>query len=276
MKRTLKRLIRATGLQRQHVAAARMYGERYFIALTNAALALTSSARSDPIRSTGRILCYHSIGQPTTGVNDVRPKLFCRQIELALRSGFRFVPAAQIALGGGCSSDLAITFDDGWTSAMSVAAPILRNYHIPWSLFIVSDWSDHRADWAKEVILSWRDIDHLMATGVQIGSHSATHPDFGLIERTQMIDELYGSREAIRRHLGVAPTSFAIPYGQSMNWPPMAAELAREAGYQVVYAQAEDTRPPGTAPRTFVTRFDDRRIFNALLEGAYDHWEEWV
>ena len=276
MKRTLKRVVRATGLQRQHVAAARMYGERHFLALTTGTLALTSRARSARARSTGRILCYHSIGQPTTGVNDVRPKLFCRQIELALRLGFRFVPPEQIAAYGGSSRDLAITFDDGWTSVLSTAAPILRDYEIPWLLFVVSCWSDHRSGWAKEFILSWRDIDRLMANGVQIGSHSATHPDFGSIERTQMIDELYGSRESIRRHLGVVPTSFAIPYGQSMNWPPLAGELAREAGYRVVYAQAEDTRPSGTAPRTFVTRFDDDRIFGALLQGAYDHWEEWL
>jgi peptidoglycan/xylan/chitin deacetylase (PgdA/CDA1 family) len=269
MKKALKQAIRATGLRRNHVAFARMYCERHLLALTN-------GGQSTRDRCTGRILCYHSIGQPTTGVNDVRPKLFCRQIELALRLGFRFVPAAQIALSGGSSKDLAITFDDGWTSVLSTAASILRDYEIPWLLFVVSCWSDHRSGWAKESILSWHDIDRLMASGVQIGSHSATHPDFGSIESTQMIDELYGSRESIRRHLGVATTSFAIPYGQSMNWPPLAGELAREAGYEAVYAQAEHTRPGGTTARTFVTRFDDQRIFKALLQGAYDHWEEWV
>ncbi len=56
----------------------------------------------------------------------------------------------------------------------------------------------------------------------------------------------------------------------------MAAELAYQAGYKDVYAQAEDTRPNGTIPRTFVTRFDGDRIFSALLRGAYDRWEEWV
>jgi peptidoglycan/xylan/chitin deacetylase (PgdA/CDA1 family) len=272
----MKRLIRATGLQRRHVAAARMYGERHFFALTSGALALTSGAQSAPARCTGRILCYHSIGQPATGVNDVRPKLFCRQIELALRSGFRFVPARQIALGGGCSWDLAITFDDAWTSVLSTAAPILREYDIPWSLFVVSNWSDHRSDWSKEFILPWHDVAHLMENGVQIGSHSVTHPDFGAIDRAQMLDELGGSRETIRRRLGFAPTTFAIPYGQSINWPSPAAELARQVGYEIVFAQAEETRPNGTVPRTFVTRFDDDWIFGALLRGAYDRWEEWL
>lgn len=171
--------------------------------------------------------------------------------------------------------DLAITFDDGWTSVLSEAAPILRDYGIPWLLFVVTSWSDHQSAWAKEFILPWRDIDRLMAQGVQIGSHSVTHPDFALIQRNQVVDELYGSRDIILRRLGFAPVAFGIPYGQSTNWTPAAAESAREAGYETVYAQAEETRPSGTVPRTFVTRFDGDRIFNALLRGAYDRWEEW-
>jgi peptidoglycan/xylan/chitin deacetylase (PgdA/CDA1 family) len=268
MEKVLKKIVRATGLQRRRVAAARMFCERHLVA--------TTSAKSTRARSTGRILCYHSIGQAATGVNDVRPKQFCRQIELALRSGFRFVPPAQIARTGGSPMDLAITFDDGWTSVLSDAAPILRDYGIPWLLFVVTSWSDHQSAWAKESILPWRDIDRLMAQGAQIGSHSVTHPDFALIERNQMIDELCGSRDSILQRLGFAPADFGIPYGQSMNWPPVAGEIAREAGYETVYAQAEETRPNGTIPRTFVTRFDGDRIFNALLRGAYDDWEEWV
>ena len=253
MNKALKKIFQAAGLQRRHVAAGRMYCERHL-------LATMIGARPTRARSTGRILCYHSIGQAASGVNDVKPKQFCQQMELALRSGFRFVPAAQIARTGGSPMDLAITFDDAWTSVLSEAAPILRDHEIPWSLFVVKSWSDHRSAWAREFILPWQDIERLMALGAEIGSHSVTHPDFGSIERTRMIDELCGSRDTIEQRLGFAPTAFAIPYGQSMNWPPVAAELARQAGYPNVYAQAEETRPSGTTPRTFVTRFDDDRI----------------
>lgn len=267
MKKALKKIIRATGIRRPHIAATRMFCERHLLA--------TTSTKSRA-RHAGRILCYHSIGQAASGVNDVRPKQFCHQIELALRSGFRFVPPAQIARTGGGPMDLAITFDDGWTSVLSEAAPILRDYGIPWLLFVVTSWSDHQSAWSKEFILPWRDIDRLMAQGAQIGSHSVTHPDFASIGQAQMIDELDGSREIIRQRLGFAPSAFAIPYGQSMNWTAAADEIAREVGYETVYAQAEETRPSGTVPRTFVTRFDSDRIFDALLRGAYDRWEEWV
>jgi peptidoglycan/xylan/chitin deacetylase (PgdA/CDA1 family) len=269
MKEVAKNVIQATGLRRQHVAAARMYCERHW-------LATTANAQAINARTKGRILCYHSVGQSASGVNDVKPDQFRRQIELALRSGFRFVPPARIAETGGDPKDLAITFDDAWASVLSEASPILREYNIPWLLFVVTSWSDHKSNWARESILSWPELDRLAADGAQIGSHSVTHPDFSLIERGQMIDELSGSRETIRQRLGFAPTAFAIPYGQSMNWPPAAGEIARSVGYESVYAQAEQTRPIETIPRTFVTRFDGDRIFNALLRGAYDRWEEWV
>jgi peptidoglycan/xylan/chitin deacetylase (PgdA/CDA1 family) len=152
----------------------------------------------------------------------------------------------------------------------------LGDYNIPWSLFVVTSWCDHPSSWTRENILPWKDIEHLAAHGATIGSHSLTHPDFALIDRDQMIDELRRSREIIRQRLGLMPTEFAIPYGQSMNWPHAAGEIALTVGYDVVYAQAERTRPKDTAPRTFVTCFDGDRIFNALLRGAYDDWEEWV
>jgi hypothetical protein len=80
----------------------------------------------------------------------------------------------------------------------------------------------------------------------------------------------------IERRLGFAPKTFAIPLGQSMNWTGECAAAARTAGYDIIYAQAEETRPAGTVARTFVTRFDHARIFRALLDGTFDRWEEWV
>jgi peptidoglycan/xylan/chitin deacetylase (PgdA/CDA1 family) len=261
----LKSAVRKTGLRRQHVATARLCCERY-------ALAWLAPRRP---REVGRILCYHSIGQPQWGVNDVSPALFRRQIELVLDAGLRFVPASELARNGGNKRDVAITFDDGMRSALTHAAPILAEYGLPWSMFVVSDWAESKGPWGEDVVLRWGEIEKLMAMGAELGSHSVTHPDFTHLEPSQVLDELGNSRRMIRARLGVEPASFAIPYGQSMNWPALAARAAREVGYETVYAQAEETRPTGTVPRTFVTSYDGERIFRALLRGAFDRWEEW-
>jgi peptidoglycan/xylan/chitin deacetylase (PgdA/CDA1 family) len=266
MKRIIGSLVRRTGIRRAHVAAARMCCERYW-------LATVGRPRQ---REVGRILCYHSIGQPAWGVNDVSPKTFRSHIELALKGGLRFLPASEIARSGGSPRDVAITFDDGLKSVLTNAAPILRDFGIPWTFFPVSEWSEQNHPWGDGVILTWRDIEALLAAGAELGSHSATHPDFGAIEPERLLDELAGSRDMIERRIGVRPRTFAIPLGQSMNWTRDAARAARSAGYETIYAQAEETRPSGTIARTFVTAFDGERIFKSLLRGVFDGWEEWT
>lgn len=263
---TAKKLLIRSGVTRARVATVRMCCERHILA------ALPHARR----RYIGRILCYHTIGQKDWGVNDVTPAMFRRQIELALNAGFRFVPASQIAQTGGGEKDLAITFDDGMKSVLTNAAPILKEYDIPWTFFPVSEWSDGRHHFEDDdLVLSWRDIEALLKAGAEMGSHSATHPNFSRIDRNQMVDELAGSRELFAKRLGFAPETFAIPFGQSGDWNAQAAEVAREAGYATIYAQAEETRCSGTVARTFVTKFDSDFIFRAVLKGKFDRWEEW-
>lgn len=266
MKQALKKVVRAAGIERKQVAAVRMCCERHV-------LAAVGRSRK---RWIGRILCYHSIGQEEWGINDVTDKQFRRHIELALKGGYRFVSASEIARTGGGPKDLAITFDDGMKSVATTAAPILKDYGIPWTFFPVSEWSDSKGPWSSDTIMDWRDIEKLLSAGAEMGSHSATHPDFGKIDLGQMTDELGGSRELFRKRLGFSPETFAIPLGQSMNWKAESMKAAIDAGYSVVYAQAEETRPKDTVARTFVTKFDGDRIFRALLRGKFDYWEEWV
>ncbi len=261
----LKRAVRAFGVERRHLAGPRMILEREGMSVLGRRMR----------RSGGRILAYHSVGQPMMKHNDVPPKLFRRQMEWAAAQGYRFVPASEIARTGGDPTDLAITFDDGLRSVMTEAAPILKDFAAPWSLFVVTDWSEGASPWATDEVLNWRDLERLAAAGVEIGSHSATHPDFGRLDAAAAREELCRSRAMIDARLGFMPTSFAIPLGQSVNWTPVAMREAKAAGYDLVYAQAEETRSAGTIARTFITGFDNMRVFSAALSGVFDRWEEW-
>jgi peptidoglycan/xylan/chitin deacetylase (PgdA/CDA1 family) len=262
----MKAVARKAGVRRAGVAALRMQAER-------AVLATTATRRAS---STGRVLSYHSVGTEQWGVNDVSPRRFRDQIELALRLGYRFVPAASVAGGRASATDLAITFDDGALTVATTAAPILAEYRVPWTLFVVGDWTDGRHVLGDGVVMGWTEVEHLAGQGVEIGSHSMSHPDFGSLPPDDVLQELVESRQLIETRTGIRTTAFAIPMGQSMNWTAYAHAAAREAGYEFVYAQSVLKRSPGTVPRTFITRGDDRRTFKAALEGAFDGWEEWV
>lgn len=260
-----KPMLRKAGITRSRVAALRMRCERY---------ALGYLGERQPPRS--RILCYHSVGTPAWGVNDVSPARFRLHLETALKAGYRFVPADLIAAEAGDEPRLAITFDDGLRSVAVNAAPILKELGIPWSLFVVTDWADGNHPFEPEAMLGWDEIEALAAAGVTIGSHSVTHPNFARLDEARVEQELYESRLTMASRIGITPAAFAIPLGQSNNWTSFADQAARRAGYLHVYAQSEALRHPNTVPRTFVTRFDDGRIFRAALAGAFDRWEEWV
>lgn len=221
-----------------------------------------------------RILCYHGVGTPAWGVNDLSPERFAAQLELALVLGYRFVSLDE-AIGRRPPKSLAVTFDDGLASVAKNAAPILRKMGVPFTVFVVSEWADGRHPFGDGVVMGWGDLQRLVDAGAAIGSHSLSHPNFSRISLAEATRQLCESRETIASRLGTIPRAFAIPFGRSSDWTPVAAELAVQAGYTVILAQSEDSRPPGTIPRTFVARSDNRRTFRAALEGAFDSWEEW-
>ena len=260
----IKKAAQRAGLTHGRVVAARLCCERNL---------LSRMGPRNPARS--RVLAYHSIGTPLWGVNDVAPKRFRRHLEVALELGYRFVPADLIAAEGGDEPRLAVTFDDGLKSVAQNAAPILAEMGIPWTLFVVTDWADGRHGFGDDVMLNWTEIESLAANGATIASHSVTHPNFAHIADGQVEQELVESRLQIAQHLGINPMAFAIPYGQSRDWTPFAHHAATRAGYRTIYAQAEESRSPGTVPRTFITRFDTDRVFRGALNGAFDGWEEW-
>ena len=223
----------------------------------------------------GRILCYHSVGTPEWGVNDVTPRRYRRQLQLALSLGFRFVSAERVASGEAVSNELAVTFDDALLSVFQNGAPVMAELGIPWTLFVVTDWAKGRHPFRRGLLMGWKEIRELARAGVSVGSHSMTHPNFGQIAPERARAELFGSSQVLADRLGTAPDAFAIPFGQSGDWSREMMLIARSAGYRQIYAQAAATRPAGTVGRTFITRFDSDRLFVAALRGAYDAWEEW-
>jgi peptidoglycan/xylan/chitin deacetylase (PgdA/CDA1 family) len=224
--------------------------------------------------ATGRILAYHSIGTPSWGANDVSPTDFERHLQIAADDGWSFATPADV-MAHPERKQLAITFDDGVTSVLTNAVPVLRHHRIPATMFAVTGWADGgRPDGLAEV-LDWAGLAKLQDAGVSVASHSANHRDFGRLDADAALRELVDSRERMEAMLDVEVREFAIPFGQSQNWTAAAGRAAAEAGYTTVYAQSVHTRPAGTVPRTFITRIDKPKIFRAALAGAYDGWEEW-
>jgi peptidoglycan/xylan/chitin deacetylase (PgdA/CDA1 family) len=110
---------------------------------------------------------------------------------------------------------------------------------------------------------------------VAIGAHTMTHPMLAKWDEQRVREEMAGSREAIRRRLGVTPAHFAYPVGDRGSAGIREFSLAAELGF----ASAVTTRPgvlfPGHAahltalPRISMNGlFQDARRFETLVSGV--------
>src|SRR5207245_385131 len=64
-----------------------------------------------------------------------------------------------------------LTFDDGYADAYDYAFPLLKQYGMVGTFYIITDFV------GRPGYLSWDQIAEMDAAGMSIGAHSLTHPD---------------------------------------------------------------------------------------------------
>jgi peptidoglycan/xylan/chitin deacetylase (PgdA/CDA1 family) len=63
-------------------------------------------------------------------------------------------------------------------------------------------------------MLSWREIDEMKRYGIDVGSHTLSHPDLTRLTPARAEHEIRRSREIIEDRLGARAECFAYPYGR--------------------------------------------------------------
>jgi len=89
--------------------------------------------------------------------------------------------------------------------------------------------SDHAAGYPYAEAMTWAEVRGLAAMGIEIGSHTVTHPNLELLARDEVVGELGDSKSRIELELGMPCQSFCYPYGK---YSPGVQKLVREAGYR--------------------------------------------
>lgn len=75
-------------------------------------------------------------------------------------------------------------------------------------------------------------VDRMIKEGHIVGNHSATHPVFPNISRTQMADELYKVDEYLQKHFNYESNYFRFPTGA---YSENALELVTSVGYKSIF-----------------------------------------
>lgn len=228
---------------------------------------------------------YHKIGSPKgTGLlRDlyVSPRVFRMQMWYLKIAGFRVVPLddiVRLVQGEPVGEKLiALTFDDGFRNFHDEALPILREFGYPATVYVVSDlvgkhdaWETYGSD-AHEPLMTWEEIEACRGQGVEIGSHTRTHPLLARLSPEQVREEVLGSRNILEDRLGVPVRHFCYPSG---DYTPAVAAAVADAGY----LSAVTTRRgrvhagdhPFELPRTFIRRITNPFLFLLRLHTDYE------
>lgn len=174
---------------------------------------------------------------------------------------------------------VAITFDDSYRDNLP-AARVLAEHNLPATFFVPTRYidTDHVFDWdvglKKMPNLTWDDLREMQALGHEIGSHSVTHPDFGVIGADQARAELVESKSVLEEKLGRPVRYFAYPYGGRHNFRPEFFPLAREVGYEECFSAFGGWVHPHLGgqilPRESLAYFRSLLHMEAYLSGGLD------
>lgn len=102
---------------------------------------------------------------------------------------------------------ISFTFDDGYKSALTKAAPALAESGITGTNYVTTGFIGSNSEY-----MSWAELSQLAGYGWEIGGHSADHPLSTTITAAQMEQEASLCKTELKAH-GFNPTSYATPFG---------------------------------------------------------------
>lgn len=225
------------------------------------------------------VLNYHDIEDDVRNPFTVRPRDFASQIRSVHRAGFSFLDGTEFErLVRGKSPTrgtkwVLVTFDDGYRSFETHAAPILREHGAAAIIFIHTDRGSLRIG-TERPLLDWEAIGRMTTAGFEIGNHSHTHRSFRTLSGDEMDDELERSESILRERAGRVPRFFAYPGG--VFEARMESKLIQR-GYTGAFGGPQGRTSPSSNPmsleRICIRRETSPRQLFFALTGALDRYE---
>ena len=222
-----------------------------------------------------RTLMYHSVGLEqnsttvdgdTLGIYSMTLAQFTQQIDaiqgVARSTGMSFVP-----FGSVLRDTISITFDDGYTDALTVIAPILCTRQIPFHIFV----SAARMNGSDRKYLSPAQVVELSnMPGVTIGAHGATHRSLTSLTSSELAAELQASKVDLEAVLQKPVTTMSYPFG---HVDESVRKAAHDAGFTFAATSKcgfnEASSDPLLQRRIDMWSGDSKRTVENKIQG---HW----
>lgn len=227
-----------------------------------------------------RVLTYHRFGDAQrdpwcVSARDFEQQmrwLAERRLSVSLDDIERFVRGER-DLGDG---SVLVTMDDGFSSVLHVAAPIMQRHGIASVAYVTTGFVG-TTSLSGERYLSWDEVAQLPAAGVTVGSHAHSHRSMAQLDSSEAQVEAERSKQLLEQHLGHPVQSFAYPFGMRPDESPATARMLSACGYRSVFIAQHGTLRRGAdlarLPRVKVEGGEPLWMFKLLCRGGMDAWK---
>ena len=179
---------------------------------------------------------YHEIYRPeerqhlrglTNPAYNIKINVFRKQMAWLYSNDFKTVTIYELISKNSHPEDKAVclTFDDGWLGNYLYAYPILMEHGFKATFFIATELI------GRPLYMTWEHLKEMMASGMSIQSHTATHKPLGGMDGKEILFELSESKIIIEKRLTTEVNHLSLPHGSQNGriWP-----LAKEIGYKTI------------------------------------------
>jgi peptidoglycan/xylan/chitin deacetylase (PgdA/CDA1 family) len=187
-----------------------------------------------------KAIVHHGVGD-VADLDDpdrlvVSPQRLEAQLRLLPRLGYELATAEEVIARGPARRLAVLTFDDGWRDGLTVVAPLLERLGLRASFYVCPGrWGTQHASvrGPAGALLTRDEAGELHARGMEIGSHTLSHPDMCALDDAALDAELRESRAAVEDVTGRPCRTFAYPFGL---YDDRVKARVRATGYELAFA----------------------------------------
>lgn len=193
------------------------------------------------------ILMYHRIASVPGERNSLPVEKFKEQLDYLKEHGYNTITLSDLYQHYAQQAPLpakpvVLTFDDGYEDNFSTALPMLRERNMKATVFPIANWVGRENRWenfnhAITRTMDWDKLREWQAAGLEIGSHTLTHPFLTQCDEKELEQELISSKMIIEEKLDTQIDFLCYPYG-FFNAKTIA--VARKVGYKGALAIYEN------------------------------------
>lgn len=186
------------------------------------------------------ILMYHIIGPPDRPENErlaVATADFAAQMAYLDCAGYTPITVQRLfdAFAGTAAlpaNPIVLIFDDGWAGQFSEGLSILQQHGFVGSYAIITGFVD-----AGGPYMTWAQIKQMSDAGMEMMSHTVSHPDLGTSDDATVIDQITSSKAVLQEQTGKTIDYFVYPAGEpfrsgSAERQAQVVQMLKDAGYK--------------------------------------------